>query len=75
MDKDEGLNNCYLACVIVLAIIFPPLAVLLVYGCRLNFFINLLLTLLFYIPGLIHAILVIMDKYNQQQTSFSTDNC
>ncbi len=42
----------------LVAIIFPPLAVLLV-GKPVQALLNLFLTLLFYLPGLIHAILVI----------------
>jgi uncharacterized membrane protein YqaE (UPF0057 family) len=41
-----------------LAIILPPLAVLLC-GKPFQFLLNLLLTLLFWIPGVIHAILVV----------------
>lgn len=45
---------------IIVAIIFPPLAVGLKAGIGKSFVINLLLTLLFYIPGLIHALIVIL---------------
>ena len=45
-----------------LAIILPPLAVLLC-GKPLQFVLNLILTLFFWIPGMIHAILVVHD-YN-----------
>ncbi len=41
---------------ILIAILIPPLAVFLRYGFKAEFFINLLLTVLGYIPGLIHAI-------------------
>ena len=44
---------------IILAIIFPPLAVFLTVGLKAQFWINILLTLLGYIPGLIHAIWII----------------
>jgi uncharacterized membrane protein YqaE (UPF0057 family) len=45
----------------LIAIIFPPLAVLLA-GKPIQAVLNLVLTLFFYIPGLIHAILVVHDK-------------
>ncbi|MDQ0217769.1 uncharacterized membrane protein YqaE (UPF0057 family) [Peribacillus cavernae] len=45
----------------LIAIIFPPLAVLLV-GRPFQAVLNLILTLIFYVPGLIHAILVVHDK-------------
>ena len=41
-----------------LAIILPPLAVLLC-GKPIQFILNIFLTLLFWIPGVIHAILVV----------------
>lgn len=51
----------------LVAIIFPPLAVLLI-GKPIQALLNLVLTLLLYLPGLIHAILVInahkADKRN-----------
>lgn len=43
------------------AIVFPPLAVLLV-GKPIQAIINLCLTALFWIPGVIHAILVVNEK-------------
>ncbi len=43
---------------IILAIILPPLMVGLEYGLGKKFILNLLLTLLGYIPGLIHALLI-----------------
>lgn len=46
----------------ILAILLPPLAVGLWRGIGSDFWINILLTLLFYIPGLIHAIIVISSK-------------
>ncbi len=44
---------------IIIAIILPPLAVALEYGLGGKFLLNLLLTILGYIPGLIHALLII----------------
>ncbi len=47
---------------IILAVILPPLAVFLVVGFRGPFWLNILLTLLGYIPGLIHAIWIIARR-------------
>ncbi|WP_158045916.1 YqaE/Pmp3 family membrane protein [Skermanella pratensis] len=47
---------------ILLAILLPPVGVFLQVGLGLHFWINILLTLLGYIPGIIHAIYVII-KY------------
>ena len=47
---------------IVLSVLIPPLGVFLQVGISLDFWINILLTLLGYIPGIIHAIWVIARK-------------
>jgi uncharacterized membrane protein YqaE (UPF0057 family) len=45
----------------LIAIILPPVAVLLC-GKPIQFILNLLLTLCFYFPGLIHALMVVSDS-------------
>lgn len=47
---------------VVLAIILPPLGVLLQVGLGFHFWLNILLTLLGYIPGIIHAIWIIATR-------------
>ncbi|VEP13985.1 conserved hypothetical protein; putative membrane protein [Hyella patelloides LEGE 07179] len=47
---------------IVIAIVLPPLGVFLQVGLGKDFWINILLTLLGYIPGLVHAIWIIAKK-------------
>ncbi|CEJ91660.1 Putative Plasma membrane proteolipid 3 [[Torrubiella] hemipterigena] len=49
-------------CKILLAIILPPIGVLLERGCGADLCINILLTILGYIPGIIHALYIIL-KY------------
>lgn len=44
---------------IILSIILPPLGVFLEVGLGKHFWLNILLTLLGYIPGLVHAIWII----------------
>jgi uncharacterized membrane protein YqaE (UPF0057 family) len=51
----------------LIAIVLPPLSVLLC-GKPIQALLNLLLTLLFYIPGMIHAILVVHDYYEDKRT-------
>ena len=43
---------------IILSILLPPLAVFLKHGLGTTFLINLLLTIIGWIPGVIHAFLV-----------------
>lgn len=47
---------------ILIAILLPPLGVFLQVGIGLHFWLNILLTLCGYIPGIIHAIWVIIKK-------------
>lgn len=47
---------------IIVAIFLPPLGVFLQVGLGKDFWINLLLTLLGYLPGIIHAVWVIAKK-------------
>jgi len=49
-------------CKIFFAIVLPPLGVFLERGCGADFLINILLTILGYIPGIIHALYIIL-KY------------
>ncbi|KAI0443757.1 hypothetical protein F4803DRAFT_298392 [Xylaria telfairii] len=49
-------------CKIILAVILPPLGVFLERGCGADFLINILLTILGYFPGIIHALYIIL-KY------------
>lgn len=47
---------------ILFAIVLPPLGVFLQVGLGKHFWLNILLTLLGYLPGIIHAIYIIARK-------------
>ncbi|SHJ16476.1 YqaE/Pmp3 family membrane protein [Wenxinia saemankumensis] len=47
---------------IILSVLIPPLGVFLQVGIGLQFWLNILLTILGYIPGVIHAIWVITTR-------------
>ncbi|WP_306115535.1 MULTISPECIES: YqaE/Pmp3 family membrane protein [unclassified Roseovarius] len=47
---------------IILSVIIPPLGVFLQVGLGKHFWINVLLTLLGYIPGLVHAVYIVARK-------------
>lgn len=47
---------------IIIAILLPPLGVFLQEGLGKQFWINVLLTLLGYIPGIVHAVWVIARR-------------
>ena len=47
---------------IIFAILLPPVGVFLQVGLGLQFWINILLTLLGYIPGIVHAVWIIARR-------------
>ena len=52
----------------LVAILLPPVAVLLA-GKPFQALFNLLLTILLYVPGLIHALLVVHNYYADKRTA------
>ncbi len=55
-DNSLGANDLLM---IIIAILLPPVAVALRRGIGGTFLLNLLLTLLAYVPGLVHAVWVV----------------
>lgn len=47
---------------IIISILVPPLGVFLQVGIGKHFWLNILLTILGYIPGIVHAVWVIAKK-------------
>ena len=47
---------------ILIAILLPPLGVFLQVGLGIQFWLNILLTILGYIPGIIHAVYIIITR-------------
>ncbi|MGX6648468.1 YqaE/Pmp3 family membrane protein [Maricaulaceae bacterium MS644] len=47
---------------LILAVLLPPLGVFTQVGFGLHFWLNILLTLLGYIPGIIHAVWIIATR-------------
>jgi uncharacterized membrane protein YqaE (UPF0057 family) len=47
---------------ILLAVFLPPVAVFLVCGFRAAFWLNLLLTLIVFFPGMVHALWVVLTE-------------
>lgn len=54
--------TCSDVCKFILAILLPPVGVFMERGCNKDLAINILLTVLGYIPGIIHAMYIIL-KY------------
>jgi len=53
---------------IILAIFLPPVAAFLTVGIRLQFWLNIILTLCWFLPGSVHAIWLVV-KNNQADKS------
>jgi uncharacterized membrane protein YqaE (UPF0057 family) len=47
---------------VLLAVLLPPVGVLLTVGLGLQFWLNILLTLCGYVPGIVHAVWVIARR-------------
>lgn len=62
MDNNEININEKDIIALILAFFLPPLGVLIKDGIGNSFIINCLLTLLGFIPGVIHALFVILKK-------------
>ena len=58
-SKLEDNTDVGFLLLVILAIILPPVAVYLVRGLDVHFWLSILLTLLFWLPGVIHALLVV----------------
>lgn len=52
---------------LIVGILLPPLGVFLQVGLTMHFWINILLTLLGYLPGLVHAIWIIATHSTEAQ--------
>ncbi|KAK6462099.1 hypothetical protein DFJ63DRAFT_313246 [Scheffersomyces coipomensis] len=61
---DTGLGY---GALIIIAILYPPIAVYFIKGCGAEVGINIFLTFLFHIPGVIHAIVLININENKRK--------
>jgi uncharacterized membrane protein YqaE (UPF0057 family) len=57
---------------VLLAILLPPVGVLLTVGLGLHFWINILLTIFGYIPGIVHAVWIISSRAKERELRSST---
>ncbi|CAO3697836.1 hypothetical protein G6F70_007411 [Rhizopus microsporus] len=60
------LGTC---CLIFIIILLPPLGVFFMRGCGADFWINLCLTILGYLPGHIHAFYVLVKDREERQAA------
>jgi uncharacterized membrane protein YqaE (UPF0057 family) len=52
---------------VILAILLPPVGVFLTVGLGLHFWINILLTIFGYIPGIVHAVWIISSRAKERE--------
>src|SRR5947207_13501829 len=67
-DQDSQQKKEMKALRYFFCVVFPPLAVLMT-GRIASFFLSLILTLLGWIPGVIHACLVVNDYHSEQRAA------
>ncbi|KAL1974818.1 hypothetical protein VTN31DRAFT_5022 [Thermomyces dupontii] len=66
MIRDEDIRMILL---IIVTLLFPPAGILLISGCSVDFLINVLMTMLGYIPGYIHAFYLEYVYYERRRES------
>jgi uncharacterized membrane protein YqaE (UPF0057 family) len=59
----NGASDAETLLLVIIAILLPPLAMALYDGISNRFWISLLLTLLFFIPGMIYTLVIILGGY------------
>ncbi|KAL4788531.1 putative stress response RCI peptide [Aspergillus varians] len=59
-------------CLIIITLFVPPLGVFLISGCSADFLINILLTILGYFPGHIHAFYLEYVYYHRREAAATT---
>ncbi|KAH6689564.1 hypothetical protein F5X68DRAFT_203931 [Plectosphaerella plurivora] len=52
--------------IVLITLFVPPIGVLAVAGCGMDFIVNILLTILGFIPGLIHGLYVLYIYYDRR---------
>ncbi|WP_047042276.1 YqaE/Pmp3 family membrane protein [Vibrio mexicanus] len=54
------MNDTNKLLMIIICVLMPPLAVFISKGFSKDFFINLILTIFFFVPGMIHALWLLL---------------
>ena len=62
MNDQEQKDQLWKILAVICCLILPPLGVLVGRGSALQFLLNCVLTLFFWLPGLIHALYVVLTK-------------
>ncbi|OJJ32978.1 hypothetical protein ASPWEDRAFT_174406 [Aspergillus wentii DTO 134E9] len=65
-------GTCSILCVVIITLFLPPLGILLISGCSADFLINILLTILGYFPGHIHAFYLEYVYYKHRNADYKT---
>ncbi|RAL01915.1 YqaE/Pmp3 family membrane protein [Aspergillus ibericus CBS 121593] len=65
-------GTCSMLCLILITLFVPPLGVFLISGCSVDLLINILLTILGYLPGHIHAFYLEYVYYGNRNAAEAT---
>ncbi|GAA5841032.1 hypothetical protein JCM11251_006789 [Rhodosporidiobolus azoricus] len=65
-------QELFVALLLLLSVFFPPIAVFLERGCGLSFVLNLLLTCLGFLPGLLHALYLSEEAIHYNSSSYAS---
>jgi uncharacterized membrane protein YqaE (UPF0057 family) len=60
IDGKKGAKIMSKLLLVIIAIVLPPLAVGLKAGIGFHLFLNIVLTLLLYLPGMLHALWIVL---------------
>lgn len=63
--EGQSSDDVELILYILLAIILPPLAVFLIHGLEVDFWLSVILTILGYVPGQVYAVFKVLKKYGK----------
>jgi uncharacterized membrane protein YqaE (UPF0057 family) len=59
-ERDSAMPRTNKLLLVIIAILLPPLAVYLETGAGKHFIINIILCIFFYLPGIIHALWLVL---------------
>jgi len=65
--RGEHEGTCGNLCMLLLAFFLPPVSVFLAAGCGMDLLINIVLTCLMFLPGMIHAFWVVLREKGGDQ--------
>lgn len=66
MESGQGIDLVNVIRIII-ALFLPPIAAFLTVGLGLHFWLNILLTIFFFVPGMIHALWLVVKNAGESE--------